>query len=249
MQRYCVDNQTIYFHNDKIKRGLKQLKYPIYYLDFEALPLPIPRFKGETPYTQSVFQYSVHIEKEENDLTSIEKNHFDFIANPNKDEREVLLKSLLEILGKADSSIVVYNKTFEKTRLEEFKKIFPQYKKEIDKAIKRLFDLLDIVKINKPFYAELGFDNSDLESYNLYHPNLGGSYSLKKVIKIFVKDAYENLVIKDGVKAYQTFEKLQEASKAEAIKMKSDLHEYCRQDTYSMYQIIQGLKELIGMNI
>jgi hypothetical protein len=246
MQRYCVDNQTIYFHNDKIKAGLKQLKYPIYYLDFEALPLPIPRFKGETPYTQSVFQYSLHIEKEENDLTSIEKNHFDFIANPNKDEREVLLKSLLEVLGKGDSSIVVYNKTFEKTRLEEFKKVFPEYKKQIDKIIKRLFDLLDIVKINKPFYSELGFDNSDLESYNLYHPDLGGSYSLKKVIKIFVKDAYENLVIKDGVKAYETFEKLQETTKAETLKLKNDLHEYCRQDTYSMYQIIKGLKELIG---
>ena len=246
MQLYCVDNQCIYFHNEKIKKGLEQLKYPIYYLDFEAIPLPIPRFIGESPYTQSVFQYSVHIENEENELTSIQKNHYDFIANSSKDEREKLLKSLLEVLGNKDSSIVVYNKTFEKTRLEEFKKIFPTYKSKIDKVIKRLFDLMDIVKINKNFYSELGFSANDLESYNLYHPDLGGSYSLKKVIKIFAKDAYENLVIKDGIKAYETFEKLQEASKAEAIRMKRDLHEYCRQDTYSMYQIIQGLKELIG---
>ena len=246
MQRYCVDNQTIYFHNEKIKKGLEQLKYPIYYLDFEAIPLPIPRYVGESPYTQSVFQYSVHIETAENELDSIDKNHYDFIANPNKDEREVLLKSLLEVLGNKDSSIVVYNKTFEKTRLEEFKKIFPAYKNKIDKVIKRLFDLMDIVKINKAFYSDLGFDSSDLESYNLYHPDLGGSYALKKVIKIFVKDAYENLVIKDGVKAYETFEKLQDASKAEAADIRKNLHEYCRQDTYSMYQIIQGLKELIG---
>lgn len=246
MQRYCVDNQTIYFHNEKIKKGLEQLKYPIYYLDFEAIPLPIPRYAGESPYTQSVFQYSVHVETEENELESIDKNHYDFIANPNKDERELLLKSLLEVLGNKDSSIVVYNKTFEKTRLEEFKKLYPTYKSKIDKVIKRLFDLMDIVKINKAFYSDLGFSSSDLESFNLYHPDLGGSYSLKKVIKIFDSDAYENLVIKNGVKAYEAFEKLQDVSKAEAANIRKNLHEYCRQDTYSMYQIIQGLKELIG---
>jgi hypothetical protein len=246
MQRYCVDNQHLYFHNDKIKAGLKQLKFPIYYLDFEAMPLAIPRFIGESPYSQSVFQYSVHIEEEENELKSIDKNHHSFIANSKKDEREKLLINLLNILNKTDSSIVVYNKTFEKTRLEEFKKIFPKYQKEIEKVINRLFDLLDIVKLNKSFYQMLGFKSEDLESYNLYASELGGSYSLKKVIGLFAPKAYESLIINDGVKAYRAYEKTINSSPTEAKIIKENLFLYCRQDTYSMYQIIQGLKTLIG---
>ena len=246
MQRYCVDNQSLYFHPDKIKKGLMTLKYPIYYLDFEALPQAIPKFKGESPYSQSVFQYSIHIENQENELTSISKNHFGFIANPNKDDREDLLKNLIKLLSQTDSSIVVYNKTFEKTRFEEFKEIFPNYRKEIDRIIARLFDLLDVVKINKSFYQELGFKDEDLETYNLYHPDLNGSYSLKKVIKLFVPEAYDNLVINDGVKAYKAYLKMADISQIEAENTKRDLFLYCRQDTYSMYQIIQGLKQLIS---
>ncbi|MGD9761388.1 MAG: DUF2779 domain-containing protein [Candidatus Izemoplasmatales bacterium] len=246
MQRYCVDNQSLYYHLEKIKKGLMTLKYPIYYLDFEALPQAIPKFIGESPYSQSVFQYSLHIENQENELASISKNHFGFIANPNKDEREDLLKNLIKLLSQTDSSIVVYNKTFEKTRLEELKEIFPNYRKEIDRIISRLFDLLDIVKINKSFYQELGFKDEDLETYNLYHPDLNGSYSLKKVIKLFNPDAYDNLVINDGVKAYKAYLKMADISPIEAENTKRDLFLYCRQDTYSMYQIIQGLKQLIS---
>ncbi|MDD3128888.1 MAG: DUF2779 domain-containing protein [Candidatus Izemoplasmatales bacterium] len=246
MQRYCVDNQTIFFHNDKIKAGLKELKFPIIYLDFEALPLSIPKFKGEKPYTQSVFQYSVHIEEIEDDLQDISRNHFSFIANPNKDDREELLVTLLKILNQHESSIVVYNKTFEKTRLEELKLIFPQYENQIDRVISRLFDLLDVVKMNKSFYKKLNFSDKDLESYNLYSPDFGGSYSLKKVIKLFNKNAYEDLLINDGVKAYKAYKKIIESNAIETKEIKKNLFLYCRQDTYSMYQIIQGLKQLIG---
>ncbi|MDT8336807.1 MAG: DUF2779 domain-containing protein [Candidatus Izemoplasmatales bacterium] len=245
MQRYCVDNQTIYYHREKISKGLAVLKYPLYYLDFEALPTPIPKFKGESPYTQSVFQYSIHVEETENDLETINKNHYSFIANPNKDERENLLKNMIKILNKTDSSIIVYNKTFEKTRLEELKKIYPAYKKALDRIINRLFDLLDVVKMNKAFYSDIGFKSKDLDSYNLYHPDLGGSYSLKKVIKIFKEDAYEDLIIKDGIKAFKAYQKIPDSSPIEVENIRNNLFLYCRQDTYSMYQIIQGLKQLI----
>jgi len=246
MQRFCVDNQALYFNRERIEAGLKTLKFPLLYLDFEAFPRAIPRYYGEKPYTQSVFQFSLHIEKEENSLLAIDSNHHGFIANPNKDDREVLFKKLISLLNKYDSSIIVYNKTFEKTRLEEFKMIFPTHAKEIDKIIERLFDLLDVVKMNKTFYTNLGYKEEELDSYNLYHPDLGGSYSLKKVIKIFAPEAYDNLVIKDGVKAYKAYMKIPEMSDIEIEETKKNLFLYCRQDTYSMYQIIKGLKELIG---
>jgi hypothetical protein len=245
MQRYCVDNSKLFFHNLKIESGLKLLKYPIFYLDFEAIPRIIPKYAGEGPYTQSIFQYSLHIENKPNDLDSLDKNHYEFIANPWKDERKELLKQLIQRLKPYDSSIVVYNKTFEKTRLEELKHIYPEFNYDIDRIINRLFDLMDIVKMNKPLYSSLDYKDDDLETYNLYHPDLGGSYSLKKVIKLFVPYAYDDLVINDGVKAFKAYDKITNMSETEAKITKENLLHYCRQDTYSMYQIIQGLKTLI----
>lgn len=246
MQRYCIDNSTIFFHNNKIEKGLSELKYPLYFLDFEAVPRAIPKFKGESPYSQSVFQYSIHIQNTPDEDIKIYDNHHSFIANPSKDERKKLLESMLNIFSNHDSSIVVYNKTFEKTRFEEFKEEFPEYKNKINKIIDRLFDLLDIVKINRAFYLALGFEEKDLESYNLYHPDLGGSYSLKKVIKLFNPEAYEDLLINDGVKAYKAYLKISDSSKVEKESIERNLFKYCRQDTYSMYEIIQGLKKLLN---
>jgi hypothetical protein len=246
MQRYCVDNQTIYYNRDKLTRGLEELKYPIYYLDFEAYPEPIPKKVNESPYTQSVFQYSVHIQHNKEESLDIKENHHGFIANPNRDERELLIKKMIEVLGDSDSSIVVYNKTFEKGRLEEMQVSFPKYKKELSRIINRLFDLLDVVKMNKNFYSQLGFKKEELESYNLYHPDLGGSYSLKKVIKLFAPEAYEGLDIKDGISAYKAYEKMADSSAIDAENIRKNLFLYCRQDTYSMYQIIDGINKILS---
>ena len=245
MQRYSVDNQVVYYHPEKIQTGLETLKYPVYYLDFEAAPATIPKFKGESPYSQSVFQFSVHVQNHPDDVLSINNNHFSFIANPNKDDRELMLIELLKILKNDDSSIVVYNKTFEKTRLEELAVIFPKYEKSITNLISRLFDLLDIVKMNKTFFEILGFEEKDLDCYNFYHPSLAGSYSLKKVVKVFNENAYEDLTIKNGEQAYRSYLKLPEVGFLDSDIIKKNLFLYCRQDTYSMYEIIQGLKELI----
>jgi len=245
MQRYCCDNSILFLHAKKLELGFNQLKYPLYYLDFEANPQAIPKYRGESPYSQSVFQYSIHIQNHPNHEFKIDENHYEFLANPLKDERKLLLENLIRILNQSDSSIVVYNKTFEKTRFEELKLMFPEYQKDINKIINRLFDLLDIIKTNKTLYQRIGYEGADLEVYNLYHPDLGGSYSLKQVIKLFKKDAYETLLINDGIKAYKAFQGMSELTKVETDERRKNLLLYCRQDTYSMYQIVQGLKELI----
>ena len=62
IQRNCVDTHEIFINKNKIIDGLNTLKYPIYHLDFESFPCPLPRYKGENPYIQSVFQFSLHVE-------------------------------------------------------------------------------------------------------------------------------------------------------------------------------------------
>ena len=50
IQRDCLRFNREYIDKEKIKAGLNCLEYPIYHLDFETMPCPMPRFKGEKPY-------------------------------------------------------------------------------------------------------------------------------------------------------------------------------------------------------
>ena len=99
-------------------------------MDFETFPCPLPRFKGERCYTQSVFQFSLHIET----LKGCDKelNHYGYLAKTKEDEREELIKSLCSLIGNV-GTVLVYNSSFEKNRLRELGHAFPQYKEQIIK--------------------------------------------------------------------------------------------------------------------
>ncbi len=248
MQRYCIETDYVHVQQEKIEALLKTLTYPLIYLDFEALPCLLPRYPGEKPYSQSVFQYSIHIEHQEGKLKLDDANHFEFLSNPQYDNREELIKSMISLINKYDSSVVVYHKTFEEQRLKEFQRIYPKYKDKLQHIIDRLFDLRDVVKNNKRFYIKHGFSEYDSSRYNFYSAKLSGSYSLKNVIKVFNKNAYKNLEIKNGVEAYKAYMKLDELEPTERDKMVLNLLEYCKQDTYSMFEIIHGLKKYLSPN-
>ncbi|MBN2540976.1 MAG: DUF2779 domain-containing protein [Bacilli bacterium] len=241
MQRYCVETDYVHVHQAKIEAGLKTLQFPLIYLDFEALPCLLPRFRGETPFTQSVFQYSIHIQKNEHELDKNGKDHYEFLANPTYDNRLELTKSMIQIINQYDSSVIVYNKTFEEQRLKELQLVFPELKNDLQRIIDRLFDLMDIVKNNKKFYLELGFTDDEASRYNFYSAGLSGSYSLKKVIEVFHKDAYTSLNIQNGVAAYNAFMGMESQPPTDRDNTAKDLLEYCKQDTYSMFEIIEGL--------
>lgn len=246
MQRYCVESDYVHVHKEKIEAMLKTLRYPLIYLDFEALPCLLPRYKGEQPYTQSVFQYSIHIEKTEGQLEKNGKDHFEFISRPEYDNRRELVESMINIVNAYDSSIIVYHKTFEEQRLKELQLVFPEYRNELQSMIDRLFDLKEVLKNDKKFYIQHGFSDYEASRYNFYAAELSGSYSLKKVIKVFDKKAYDDLVIKDGVEAYKTFLRLERQVPTDRDASINNLLEYCKQDTYSMFQIIQGLRPYLS---
>lgn len=54
IQRDCYDNGTEYIDKDKMQYWFSRLEYPIYHFDFETFGCPLPRFRGEEPYRQSV---------------------------------------------------------------------------------------------------------------------------------------------------------------------------------------------------
>lgn len=234
IQWTALDKNIVFINKDKIKQALDNIEYPIYHLDFEAFQSPLPRFFKEKPYMQSVFQFSIHIEKEKGICDEIKDNYY-FLPTDFKDQREELIKKMIEVINlDHGGTVLVYNKNFECSRIKEFMHIFPKYKNELQKIYDHIFDLLDVIRKQR----------SD-EGLNYYHKNLHGSYSIKKVLPIFSDLSYDKLNVKNGVEASSTYAMFSYLPKEDIEIYRKDLIKYCGQDTYSMVIILNKLYDLI----
>ena len=239
-----VHNQT-YFDKARISYALSQIKYPIYHLDFESYNCPLPRFKGENPYMQSLFQYSLHKE-EQAGVCDIEKNHTEYLAPDHSDHREDLIKKMIEDIDLSKGgTVLVYNQTFEKTRLKELARMFPKYKKELDNINDHVFDLYYVLRGNKNMF-EGYYTEDEIPSYTYYDNKLHGSFSIKKVLPIFTNLTYKNLEVKNGTEAILTYGMLPTLTSLEYQNKYLALRIYCRQDTWAMVEILRGLRKEIN---
>lgn len=241
IQRNVVESKTPYLNLNKIKSGLELIKYPIYHLDFETFPCPLPRFKGEKCYTQSVFQFSLHIETEKG--CDKDKAHYGYLAKTTNDEREELVKLLCSLIND-DGTVLVYNSSFEKNRLHELAIIFPDYSDKLNYINSMVFDLLDIIKSNKKIYMTLGYSEDESSLFNFYHNDMNGSFSIKKILPIFSDLSYKDLNVSNGVDALVTYSKFGRMSKEEYVEAYNSLVEYCKQDTWAMVEILHALQKL-----
>lgn len=243
IQREAYQNNNIYINREKIKKGIEQLKYPIYHLDFETFPSPIPRFSGESPFTQSPFEFSLHIEREPG-ICDKEKDNIIFLAKTQKDEREELIKALLAQVDPNRGTLFAQNVAFEKGRIKELAKFFPKYQSALMKLYDRGFDLLWIINNNQKMYEALGVEDSKLVNY--YHKDLSGSYSIKKTLPIFSDLSYENLEVKNGTEAIIEYANYNKMTKEELALKQEALKIYCRQDTWAMVEILNALRKLVN---
>lgn len=243
IQRRVMDSDVTFRDIKKIREGIKCLKYPIYHLDFESFPCPLPRFKGEKPYSQSLFQYSIHIEKTPGNC-DIDKDNFSYISTKHEDLRLELLEKMIEVIKKDNGTILVYNKTFEQTRLKELAEIYPQHDAVLLDMIDRLFDLMHLLKGNKKLYKSLGFEEELAGLINYYHNDLNGSYSIKKVLPIFSDLSYDEMGIANGTDALVTYARFPIMGEKEFKKKYDDLIKYCKQDTWAMVEILNKLREI-----
>ncbi|MBK9353674.1 MAG: DUF2779 domain-containing protein [Bacteroidetes bacterium] len=119
----------------KIKTFLETLKKPYYYFDFETYQMAVPEFDNARPYQMIPFQYSLHIQDENNLI------HSEFLGDSATDPRIPLIEKMINELGEK-GSIITYNATFEKTRLKEMAIDFPVYKKQLNNIKDRIVDLM-----------------------------------------------------------------------------------------------------------
>ena len=228
IQRDCYDNDTEYIDKEKMQYWFDQLEYPIYHFDFEGFPCPLPRFKGERPYTQSVFEFSLHIEREPG-VCDKEKDNFIFLNKEcDDDERKALAKAIVNHFeynedGTLKGRMLGQSITYEKGRLEELAALYPEYSAKLLAIRDKSADLLHLLNNNEMYekmyekkYGKEEYEkmkkemkkgvHSGIENvnvFNYYHKDLSGGYSIKKTLPLFVPSlTYKGMDVGNGMQAY-----------------------------------------------
>lgn len=216
-------------HIDKlaIKNFLNNLKYPIYYLDFETINPVIPKFDGMKPYQRIPFQFSLHIqEKKDGEL-----KHISFLADGTSDPRPKFMQALKDNLG-GSGSVLVYNQGFEKGIMNECSDALSEFKEWYEENIlPRIKDLWDVFK-----------------DFSYYNPKQKGSTSLKYILPVLSDLSYNEMDIKNGMVASLEYERItyeEEVSEEEKLKIRKALEEYCKMDTLAEVKIVDGLKGVV----
>ena len=217
---------------ENIREFLKELSYPIYFLDFEAFQPAVPLFKETKPYEQIIFQYSLHyIEKEGDEL-----EHKAFLAYPGNDPRRALAEQLCQDIPR-DVCVTAYNKGFEKGKIRGLAELYPDLSEHLMNIHDNIQDLM--VPFQKKWY---------------YCKAMQGSYSIKYVLPaLFPNDPtldYHNLEgVSNGREASETFERMSKMSAEEIETVREQLLKYCGLDTFAMVKVWEKLKEVCENHI
>ena len=261
IQRECYDNGIEHIDKEKMTAWFRYLgKGPIYHFDFESFPCPLPRFKGESPYQQSVFEFSLHIERAPGVCDKNSDNIIFLNEECDTDEREALVKAIVDNFefnedGSLHGIMLAQNTSFEIGRLNELAAIFPKYGKYLLAIADKTADLIHLLRTNQELY-EAEFGKESAETINYYHPDLSGSYSIKRTLPVLVPslsyDEMKKHEVGNGVQAYITYLNYNEGpGKTRDMNTKKERREalcrYCQQDTWAMVEILRAVRKKIGL--
>jgi len=201
---------------------LNTLEYPRYFLDFECIQFAIPVWAGTKPYQQIPFQFSCHIQDPRHELV-----HQAFLDVTGEDPRRQFAEALLDVCGE-QGPVIVYNQAFEKRIIKELAQQFDDLSAALLAINDRVFDLLPVVK------------------KHYYHPEMKGSWSIKKVLPCLVPElSYAELgEVQDGTQVQQAYLKIYDhrLSPAQREKLIEEMKAYCALDTLAMVKILQRLQ-------
>lgn len=218
--QYKASKSNPYMNKEAMADWMKDVSWPVSYLDFEWDSFAVPPYPGMLPFDVLCFQYSLHMEQEDGTLT-----HTSFFASG--DCRKDFIESLIESIPE-QGTIFVYNMMgAEQLRLKQLARQFPEYEAQLEQIWSRMKDL------SKPFENGMYYDLA-----------MKGRFSLKQVVNLFDSHGYyDKLDIRNGldaVKAYRVHVRGDEDTK-QAIETQID--QYCGMDTYAEYLVWHGLQK------
>jgi hypothetical protein len=211
----------------ELREHLKSLKYPRYYVDFEALWLAIPHWSGTRPYEHVPFQWSCHREDrpchpERSEGSSLV--HSEFLAPGTELPARAFAESLLEAVG-TRGPVITYA-DYERKVLTALAKRFKDLRTDLHAVIDRIEDLLPPMR------------------KHYYHPAMMGSWSLKSVLPTLSELSYADVgIVQDGGAATEAFAEMLRpgCTQARREELRSALLDYCKLDTLATARIAKRL--------
>ncbi len=208
-----------------LRASLVPVGSPISFLDFEAFQPAIPRYVGTGPYTPLPTQWSLHRRSHDGGL-----GHAEFLHDADTDPRPAFADSLLAALERDEGVIVVFS-PFEGTVIKRLAAHFPVLQDRLMALLPRLVDLLQVLR------------------KDYYHPDFGGSFSLKSVLPVLVPDlAYADLAVQDGLAAAAAYARMIDAptTPVERATIRESLLRYCERDTLALVRVREALLAKCG---
>ena len=224
---HFVKNSSVYIDKTQIKEFLKTVHYPLYHLDFETFQTPIPEVDGVRPYQQIPFQYSLHIQKNKGE----KPEHKEFLAKEGLNPLRAIAESLCKDIPK-DVCSMAFNTGFEKGRIKELAKLFPDLSDHLMNIHNNMIDLM------VPF-----------QKMSYYSNTLMGSYSIKQVLPTMCPgdpelDYHALEGIHNGGEAMAAFPGLEKKSPEEIATIRKQLLAYCCLDTLAMVKVLEKLYQI-----
>ncbi|MDD6095710.1 MAG: DUF2779 domain-containing protein, partial [Clostridia bacterium] len=219
----------------ELRRFVSGLTYPMYFLDFESMQLPIPVFKGTRPFEQVAFQYSLHCLKDKNSDPEFKS----FIAKPGEDPRRSMAESLARDIP-PDACVVTYACQLEKKVLATLAGMYPDLRKKLMRIHNNIKDIM--IPFEKRYY---------------YHGGMLGANSLKAVLHALYPEEkeldYKRLEgIHNGKEAAVAYAMATagavtgaDADKIDPHTVVQELLRYCSLDTLALIKILQKFNEAL----
>jgi hypothetical protein len=131
----------------------------------------------------------------------------------------------------ANAERVVTYSAFEKTRIRGLQETVPSLRAELIELENTLIDLLPVIR------------------EHAYHPAFNGSFSIKAVLTPLVPElTYNDLVIVNGLVASVEIARLLfvagKLPTEEVPRVRRDLLEYCKRDTWAMVKLLDKVRSL-----
>jgi Domain of unknown function(DUF2779) len=209
-----------------LRDHLARFVSPLAFLDFETVSLAIPRWPGCRPWQLVPVQMSCHVEEPGRGLV-----HHAWLAEGPEDPRPALAQAVVAACAGA-RRVVAYYASFERECIRQLREAVPPLAKELERIERRLVDLLPAVR------------------RYVYHPDFGGSFSIKKTLPALVPGlSYDDLVIRDGETATAELVRLLFAGDRLAPREQAELRQallsYCERDSWAMVQMLKRLRSLV----
>ncbi|WP_033161118.1 DUF2779 domain-containing protein [[Mycoplasma] collis] len=230
--------------NKQALEKLNNKNNKIVWYDFEGFSLPFPPIDGFAPYRQIVFQLSIK-QTYKNEIKT--KN---VVYDPKKINYKVFVEIIEKIFDSNTNYFVVYNKSYENTRLKEMMELIKIYDNE--KYNKLLFKYNYIIENTidlADFFSKYNKKSEIVPSVFFY--KLKGFYSIKKIEKLITENKnklnlknfiipYKELKVQNGVmamsKAIDRYLGL--IGDREWEEEKKQLKKYCENDVMAMIMVV-----------